>query len=81
MQEKHLNGTVLPFGGAKRVLHSALRSTPFQVFLRVPILEVIINESWDIENPQGVGHFFVIIDISRFVPVDEFKSNYDDYEG
>jgi len=66
-------GTVLPIGGPKgsgmaifvEVLSGILSGAQFGPHL---------NNMWnDFENPQNVGHFFLAIDISKFVDVNIFK--------
>ena len=67
------SGTLLPLGGPKG---SGLA-------LCIEVLSAILSGAntssqmgllWvDFENPQNVGHFFLVIDPSKFVPLDEFK--------
>jgi len=69
-----VEGTVLPIGGPKG----------YGIAMFVDILSGIlsgamfgphINNMWsDFENPQNVGHFFIVADISKFVDIDEFKT-------
>lgn len=68
-----MKGTVLPIGGPKGyglslfmdVLCGVLADAEFGPHL---------NNMWnDFENPQGVGHIFCCIDISKFVQIDRFK--------
>jgi len=67
-------GTVLPIGGPKGygiavfvdILAGILSGAQFGPHL---------NNMWnDFENPQNVGHFFLAVDISKFVDVDLFKT-------
>lgn len=68
-----MKGTVLPIGGPKG----------YGIAIFIDILSGIlsgasfgphINNMWnDFENPQDVGHFFIAIDISKFVGVETFK--------
>ncbi|SET16696.1 Malate/lactate/ureidoglycolate dehydrogenase, LDH2 family [Natronincola peptidivorans] len=72
-----LEGTVLPFGGPKG----------YGIALLVDILSGILsgamfgphlNNMWnDFENPQNVGHCFAILDISKYIEVESFKSRID----
>lgn len=72
-----LEGTVLPFGGPKG----------YGIALLVDVLSGILsgamfgphlNNMWnDFENPQNVGHCFGILDISKYIDVDNFKSRMD----
>ena len=69
-----MEGTVLPIGGPKGygltvfvdILSGILSGAAFGPHL---------NNMWkDFENPQNVGHFFLAVDIAKFVPLDEFKT-------
>jgi len=69
-----MEGTVLPIGGPKGygitvfvdIMSGILSGAQFGPHL---------NNMWkDFENPQNVGHFFLAVDISKFVDVDVFKT-------
>lgn len=71
-----LDGTVLPFGGPKG----------YGIALMIDIMSGILsgasfgthlNEFWDVETPQSLGHNFLILNVSKFVPADEFSSRID----
>ncbi|MGI6689054.1 MAG: Ldh family oxidoreductase [Christensenellales bacterium] len=67
-----MKGTVLPIGGPKGygislfidILSGILSGASFGPYL---------NNMWnDFKNPQDVGHFFIAIDISKFIGLNEF---------
>lgn len=72
-----LEGTVLPFGGPKG----------YSIALLIDILSGILsgamfgphlNNMWnDFKNPQNVGHCFGVLDISKYIDVNIFKSRID----
>lgn len=68
-----MKGTVLPIGGPKGygislfmdILSGILSGASFGPYL---------NNMWnDFQNPQDVGHFFVAVDISKFIGLEPFK--------
>lgn len=68
-------GTLLPIGGPK--------GSGIAIFVEV-LCGVLagaqcgphINHFWkDFENPQDVGHVFMALDISKFMPLETFKDN------
>jgi len=70
-------GTLLPIGGAKgsgiaifgEILCGVLAGAACGPY---------INHFWkDFEHPQNVGQYFMAIDISKFLPLDEFIKNMD----
>lgn len=67
-----MKGTVLPIGGPKGygislfidILSGILTGSSFGPYL---------NNMWnDFKNPQDVGHFFIAIDVSKFIGLDAF---------
>lgn len=72
-----LKGAVLPLGGAKG----------FALALAVEILAGILSGAAfgphvnsiyeDNSKPANVGHFFILIDIEKFMPIEEFTSSMD----
>ena len=69
-----MEGTVLPIGGPKGygiavfvdILSGILSGAQFGPHL---------NNMWnDFENPQNVGHFFLAVDIAKFVDIKVFKT-------
>ena len=69
-----MKGTVLPIGGPKGyglslfmdIMCGILSGAQFGPHL---------NNMWnDFTNPQNVGHVFLCVDISKFVPLDVFKT-------
>ncbi len=69
-----MKGTVCPIGGPKGyglslfmdIMCGILSGAQFGPHL---------NNMWnDFENPQDVGHMFLCVDVSKFVPLDEFKA-------
>ncbi|WAA09008.1 Ldh family oxidoreductase [Fervidibacillus albus] len=69
-----LNGAVLPFGGAKgsalalavEILTGVLSGATYG-----PYVNNIYSD--DSNNPANVGHFFVLLDVAKFMPVDDFS--------
>lgn len=69
-----LQGSLLPFGGPKG----------YGIILAVDILcgiltgssfgPYVIPASRDVSGPQGTGHFFLSLDIRKFMPLDSFES-------
>lgn len=74
-----LDGAVLPLGGAKGsglsmgidILSGVLTGAGFGPGVRN------MYENW--REPQDVGHFFILIDIARFAPLQLFTSRFADY--
>ena len=74
-----MKGTVCPIGGPKGyglslfmdIMCGILSGAQFGPHL---------NNMWnDFENPQDVGHMFLCVDVSKFVPLDEFMRGEDNY--
>lgn len=77
--EEALAGSVLPVGGPKG----------YGISMFIDILSGVLTgagfgpnvnnmyENW--EEPQNVGHFFLAIDIDRFIPINLFKDRMDQY--
>lgn len=71
-------GSMLPFGGAKGYAISLF------IDLMCSCLGGALNcrttpHFWtDYEHPQNVGYFIVVIDPSKFLPLEEFESRVDD---
>jgi len=72
-----LEGTVLPFGGPKGygiallidILSGVLSGAAFGAYL---------NNMWNnFTDPQNVGHCFAVVDVKKFLPLDEFKEKMD----
>jgi LDH2 family malate/lactate/ureidoglycolate dehydrogenase len=69
-----MDGTVLPIGGPKGY-GLAVFVDILAGILSGAMIGPYINNMWnDFENPQDVGHFFIAVDISKFVDVDMFKT-------
>ncbi|GAB2542569.1 Ldh family oxidoreductase [Gracilibacillus alcaliphilus] len=74
-----LEGAVLPLGGAKGygismfidILSGVLTGAGFGKYVRN------MYEDW--EFPQNVGHFFITIDVNRFMDIQIFKERMDMY--
>lgn len=72
-----IDGVVLPFSGPKGsaiaivvdILSGVLSGAGFG-----PFINALYS---DFTNPQNVGHFFLAMDIARFMPVAEFKDRMD----
>lgn len=77
--EAALEGSVLPLGGPKGygismfidILSGVLTGAGFGKYVNN------MYENWN--DQQNVGHFFVAIDINRFIPIDIFKERMDLY--
>ncbi len=72
-----LEGTVLPFGGPKGygiallidILSGVLSGAAFAAYL---------NNMWNnFTDPQNVGHCFAVLDVKKFLPLEEFKGKID----
>ncbi|RSL31935.1 Ldh family oxidoreductase [Salibacterium salarium] len=76
---KALEGSVLPMAGPKGYALSMLIDILSGVLTGSGFGKYVNNmyENW--VNPQNVGHFFIGIDISKFMPVDVFKKRIDKY--
>lgn len=74
-----LEGSVLPFGGAKGYGISMFIDILCGVLTGAGFGKYVNNmyENW--QEPQNVGHFFIAFDISKFMPVDQFKERIDRY--
>ncbi|MGG1598618.1 MULTISPECIES: Ldh family oxidoreductase [Paenibacillus] len=72
-----LEGSVLPFGGPKGYAISLMIDIMSGVLTGAGFGPHINNIYGDYDKPQNVGHFFQLIDISRFMPVDLFKQRVD----
>ncbi|KYH30681.1 Ldh family oxidoreductase [Neomoorella mulderi] len=71
-----LKGAMMPIGGHKG----------YGMALAIDLLAGVLTGSsfgpWvknqeDVSSPQNVGHFFVAIDIDKFMPVEDFKNRVD----
>ncbi|GGF90679.1 Ldh family oxidoreductase [Paenibacillus abyssi] len=74
-----LEGSVLPVGGAKGYGISLFVDIMSGVLTGAGFGKYVNNmyENW--EEAQNVGHFFIGLDIARFMPVDAFKERMDRY--
>jgi len=72
-----LEGTVLPFGGPKGYSISLLLDVLSGVLSGAAFGPYLFNMWNDFKNPQNVGHCFSVMDIKKFLPLDEFKSKMD----
>lgn len=74
-----LEGSVLPMGGAKGYAISMFIDILCGVLTGAGFGKHVNNmyENW--QEPQNVGHFFIGIDISKFMPIDQFKARLDQY--
>jgi len=77
--EAALVGSVLPLGGAKGYAISMFIDILCGVLTGAGFGKYVNNmyENW--QETQNVGHFFIGIDINRFMPIDLFKSRMDQY--
>ncbi|GIQ68886.1 dehydrogenase [Xylanibacillus composti] len=74
-----LEGSVLPLGGAKGYAISMFIDIMSGVLTGAGFGRYVNNmyENW--EDPQNVGHFFIALDIPRFMPLERFKARMDLY--
>ncbi|PLS17343.1 malate dehydrogenase [Bacillus sp. M6-12] len=74
-----LDGSVLPVGGPKGYAISMFIDILAGVLTGAGFGRYVNNmyENW--EEPQNVGHFFIAIDINRFIPLQIFKDRMDQY--
>jgi LDH2 family malate/lactate/ureidoglycolate dehydrogenase len=74
-----LEGSVLPVGGPKGYGISMFIDILAGVLTGAGFGKYVNNmyENW--EEPQNVGHFFLAIDIDRFMPIETFKKRMDLY--
>jgi LDH2 family malate/lactate/ureidoglycolate dehydrogenase len=72
-----LEGSVLPFGGPKGYSISLMIDILSGVLTGAGFGSHINNIYGDFDKPQNVGHFFQLIDISRLMPVEQFKQRMD----
>ena len=75
--EAALEGTVLPFGGPKGYAVSLMLDVLSGVLSGAAFGPYLCNMWNDFKNPQNVGHYFTVLDVKKFVPLDEFKANLD----
>lgn len=74
-----LEGSVLPVGGPKGYAISMFIDILAGVLTGAGFGKYVNNmyENW--EEPQNVGHFFIVLDINNFIPIELFKQRMDQY--
>lgn len=74
-----LEGSVLPVGGPKGYAISMFIDILAGVLTGAGFGKYVNNmyENW--QDPQNVGHFFIALDIKKFIPIDLFKQRMDQY--
>ncbi len=72
-----LEGTVLPFGGAKGYSISLMIDVLSGMLSGAAFGPYLCNMWNNFENPQNVGHCFMALDVKKFLPLDEFKQKMD----
>ncbi len=77
--DKALEGTILPFGGAKGYGIAMFIDILCGVLTGAGFGDSVYSlyDNW--EHPQNVGHFFLAIDIGRYQPVETFRHRMDAY--
>jgi LDH2 family malate/lactate/ureidoglycolate dehydrogenase len=75
--QEALDGSVLPFGGPKGYALSLMIDIMSGVLTGAGFGPHINNIYGDYDKNQNVGHFFQLIDPSRFMPVENFKNRVD----
>lgn len=76
--EEALVGSVLPFAGPKGYAISLLIDILAGILSGGPYGPHINNLYENFNDPQCVGHFFGVINIEKFIPVENFKSMVDE---
>lgn len=74
-----LEGSVLPLGGAKGYAISMFIDILCGVLTGAGFGKYVNNMYDNWKETQNVGHFFIAFDISKFMPVDQFKARVDQY--
>jgi LDH2 family malate/lactate/ureidoglycolate dehydrogenase len=74
-----LVGAVLPVGGAKGSGLSMAIDIMCGVMTGAGFGPSVRNMYEDWQNPQNVGHAFLLIDIRRFMPLEDFTARLQDY--
>jgi LDH2 family malate/lactate/ureidoglycolate dehydrogenase len=72
-----LDGVVLPFAGPKGSAISLLVDIVSGVLSGASFGPFVKTVYEDPHNPQDTGHFFLAMDVARFMPVDAFKKRMD----
>lgn len=72
-----LEGSVLPFGGPKGYGISLMIDVLSGILTGAGFGPYVNNIYGDYDKPQNVGHFFQLIDVSRFIPIELFKQRMD----
>lgn len=75
--QEALNGAVLPFGGPKGYAIALLIDVFSGILSGAAFGPHINNLYTNLSDPQNVGHFFMAIDINKFVDIDLFKKRMD----
>ena len=70
-------GIILPFAGPKGSAIALLIEILAGVLAGAAVGPAVGDQYTDLDRPQGVGYFFVVIDIARFMPVAAFKERMD----
>ena len=70
--EAALGGCILPMAGPKGSGLSVMMDVLSGVLSGANFASRINNQYDDLEHEQGVGHFFCVLDIKRFMPMGEF---------
>lgn len=77
--EAALEGSVLPVGGPKGYAISMFIDIFAGVLTGAGFGKYVNNMYTNWEQPQNVGHFFLALDIDKFIPINAFKARMDDY--
>lgn len=72
-----LEGTVLPFGGPKGYAVSLMLDVLSGVLSGAAFGPYLCNMWNDFKNPQNVGHYFTVLDVKKFLPLEQFTANMD----
>ena len=77
--DQALEGSVMPMGGAKGYALSMFIDILSGVLTGAGFGKYVHNMYDNWEETQNVGHFFIGIDITKFMPMEEFKKRIDQY--
>ena len=75
--QEAIDGLVMPLGGHKGYALSLMIDLLCGILTGASFGPHIGKLYGDFDRPQNIGHLFSAVDISRFVPIDEFKARVD----
>jgi LDH2 family malate/lactate/ureidoglycolate dehydrogenase len=75
--QEAIDGLVMPLGGHKGYALSLMIDLLCGILTGASFGPHIGKLYGDFDRPQDIGHLFSAVDVSRFVPIDEFKARVD----